>query len=79
LEIIASTTKISKASMILIQGYGVLPWLRDIVNNLDIYETEIDTIITIIKNLLNSLNSLTEDTTHYKFFLFGILSLLKMS
>ncbi|EZA54632.1 Nucleolar pre-ribosomal-associated protein [Ooceraea biroi] len=79
LEVIASTTKISKASVLLIRGYGVLPWLHKVVNQLDTCETEIDTVITIIENLLNNLSALTEDTTRYKFLLFSILSQLKES
>jgi len=78
LEIIASTTKISKASLLLIRGYGILPWLHEIVNHLDIYEAEIKTIITIIENLLNTLDSLTQDISHYKSLLFNILLSLEM-
>lgn len=77
LEIIASTTKISKASVLLIRGYGMLAWLREVVNHQDTREAEVDTIMIITENLLNNLSSLNEDTTHYKFLLFSILSQLK--
>ncbi|XP_012219592.2 nucleolar pre-ribosomal-associated protein 1 [Linepithema humile] len=77
LEVIASITKISKASLLLIRGYGVLLWLHQVVKNLDTCEAEIGTIITIIENLLNSLQSLTEDTTCYKRLLFSILFQLR--
>lgn len=56
----------------------MLPWLYGIINNSDVCETESNTIITIIENLLNNLNSLTQDTTHYKYLLFSILSKLKV-
>ncbi|KYQ54426.1 Nucleolar pre-ribosomal-associated protein 1 [Trachymyrmex zeteki] len=76
LEVIASTTKIPKASLLLTRGYGVLPWLHEIVNHLDICEAEI--IITIIENLLNTLDSSVQDVSHYKSLLFNILLLLQM-
>ncbi|XP_014481768.1 PREDICTED: uncharacterized protein LOC106748083 [Dinoponera quadriceps] len=73
LEVIVSTTKIPKSSLLLTRGYGVLPWLYGIINHSDVCEAESDAIITIIGNLLNSLDSLTEDTTHYKYLLLSIL------
>lgn len=78
MEVIASTTKISKASLLLTRGYGILPWLHEIIHRHgDVCETEIGTIISIIENLLNSLDNSTEDVVHYKFLLFNILLRLK--
>ncbi|KYN02538.1 PREDICTED: nucleolar pre-ribosomal-associated protein 1 [Cyphomyrmex costatus] len=78
LEVVASTTKIPKASLLLIRGYGILPWLYEIVNHLNIYGAEIKIIITIIENLLNTLDSTAQDINHYKSLLFNILLLLQM-
>lgn len=55
----------------------MLAWLREVVNHQDTREAEVDTIMIITENLLNNLSSLNEDTTHYKFLLFSILSQLK--
>ncbi|XP_011866793.1 PREDICTED: nucleolar pre-ribosomal-associated protein 1 [Vollenhovia emeryi] len=76
LEVIACTTKIPKASLFLTRGYGMVPWLHEIVNHLDNYETEIGTIITIIENLLNTLDSTAQDINHYKTLLSSLLLLL---
>jgi len=78
LEIIASTTKIPKASLFLARGYGILPWLHEIVNHSDICEAEIKVIITIIENLLNTLDNSVQNISHYKSLLFNILLLLQM-
>ncbi|EFN70096.1 Nucleolar pre-ribosomal-associated protein 1 [Camponotus floridanus] len=78
LEVIASTTKIPKASLLLVRGYGILPWLHEITyRNEDVCERKIGIIINIIENLLNSLDNSTEDVIHYKFLLFRILLRLK--
>ncbi|KAG5326616.1 NPA1P protein, partial [Pseudoatta argentina] len=77
-EVIASTTKIPKASLLLVRGYGILSWLHEIVNHSDICEAEIKIVITIIENLLNTLNNSVRDINHYKFLLFNILLLLQM-
>ncbi|XP_029673694.1 nucleolar pre-ribosomal-associated protein 1 [Formica exsecta] len=78
LEVIASTTKIPKAALLLARGYGILPWLHEIIHrDEDVCETEIGTIISIIENLLNSFDNSTENVTHYKFLLFRILLRLK--
>ncbi|XP_011634485.1 nucleolar pre-ribosomal-associated protein 1 [Pogonomyrmex barbatus] len=78
LEVFASTTRISKASLLLIRGYGILPWLHEVINHLEICEVEIKTIIIIIENMLNSLDSLTQDVTNYKSLLCSILLLLQV-
>lgn len=78
LEVIASATKIPKASLLLVRGYGILPWLHEITHrNEDVCERKIGIIINIIENLLNSLDNSTEDVNHYKFLLFRILLRLK--
>lgn len=75
---IASTTKIPKASLLLARGYGILPWLHEIIHRGgDVCEREIGIIIDITENLLNSLDNSTEDGIHYKFLLFRILLRLK--
>ncbi|XP_077279429.1 nucleolar pre-ribosomal-associated protein 1 isoform X2 [Temnothorax americanus] len=78
LEVVASTTRIPKASLLLTRGYGMLPWLHEIVNHLDICEAEIRIIITIIENLLNTLDNSAQDISHYKTLLFSILLLLRV-
>ncbi|XP_011143515.1 uncharacterized protein LOC105185594 isoform X1 [Harpegnathos saltator] len=78
LEVLAYATRIPKSSLLLIRGYGILPWLYGIINRFDACEVESDTIITIIENLLNSLDSLTENTIHYEHLLFSILLKLRM-
>lgn len=79
LEVIASTTKIPKAALLLARGYGIIPWLHEIIyRDEDVCETELGIIIiSIIENLLNSFNNSTEDVSHYKFLLFRILLRLK--
>ncbi|KAL0119887.1 hypothetical protein PUN28_007960 [Cardiocondyla obscurior] len=77
LEVIASATRIPKASLLLVRGYGMLPWLYEIVNHLDIFETEIRIIITIIENLQNTLDTSTKDISHYKTLLGSIVFLLQ--
>ncbi|XP_029174651.1 nucleolar pre-ribosomal-associated protein 1 [Nylanderia fulva] len=78
LEVIVSTTKIPKASLLLIRGYGILPWLYEIIHrDGEVYETKSGAINSIIENLLNSLDNSTEDVIHYKFLLFSILLRLK--
>ncbi|XP_072763089.1 nucleolar pre-ribosomal-associated protein 1 [Anoplolepis gracilipes] len=78
LEVIASTTKIPRASLLLARGYGLLPWLHEIIHrDEEVCKREIGTIFSIIKNLLNSLDASTEDVIHYKFLLFRILLRLK--
>ncbi|XP_011695235.1 PREDICTED: nucleolar pre-ribosomal-associated protein 1 isoform X1 [Wasmannia auropunctata] len=78
LEVIVSTTRIPKASLLLTRGYGMLPWLHEILNHMDICEGEIKTIIIIIENLLNTLDNSTQDINHYKFLLLSFLFLLQM-
>lgn len=78
LEVIASTTKIPKASLLLIRGYGILPWLNEVIHrDREVYETKSKIINSIIENLLNSLDNSKEDVIHYKFLLFNILLRLK--
>ncbi|KAL6424428.1 hypothetical protein ACFW04_009892 [Cataglyphis niger] len=79
LEVIASTTKIPKAALLLARGYGIIPWLHEIIyRDKDVCETELGIIIiSIIENLLNNFNNSTEDVSHYKFLLFRILLRLK--
>ncbi|XP_076278899.1 nucleolar pre-ribosomal-associated protein 1 isoform X2 [Lasioglossum baleicum] len=78
LEIICVVLKMTKASILLIKGHGLLPWLLDIAMNLRNHEVQfLELIIKIIDALLNTILKMEEDTTHYKTMLLNISMSLK--
>ncbi|XP_053970281.1 nucleolar pre-ribosomal-associated protein 1 [Hylaeus volcanicus] len=78
LEVIDSTLKINSASILLIEGYGLLPWLLEITNNLHSHEIEyIEFIVKIMDTLLNTILRIEGDTVHYKLMLLNVALSLK--
>ncbi|XP_076163667.1 nucleolar pre-ribosomal-associated protein 1 isoform X2 [Ptiloglossa arizonensis] len=79
LEIINVTLKITKASVLLIEGHGLFPWLLEVTNNLRSYETQyIEFIVKIMDKLLSTVLKIKGDTDHYKLMLLNIALSLKL-
>ncbi|XP_076378630.1 nucleolar pre-ribosomal-associated protein 1 [Megalopta genalis] len=78
LEIICVTLKMTKACILLMKGYGLLPWLLIIAMNLrnnDVQSVEL--VIKIIDALLNTILKMKENTIHYRSMLLSISLNLK--
>lgn len=78
MEIINVTLKITKASILFIECYGLLPWLLEVVKNLNKYEVQhIELIVKIMNKLLNTILNIKGDVIHYKLMLLNIALCLK--
>nr|XP_031843473.1 nucleolar pre-ribosomal-associated protein 1 [Nomia melanderi] len=78
LEIVCATLRITKGSILLIKGHGLLPWLFNITMGLHDHEVQyVDLIIKIVDTLLNIILKMKEDTVHYKLMLLNIVLNLK--
>ncbi|XP_043249486.1 nucleolar pre-ribosomal-associated protein 1 [Colletes gigas] len=78
LEVIDVALKTTKASVYLIEGYGLLPWLLEVAYNLRTHEIRLtELVVKIIDKILNTILKMGGDTVHYKLMLLKIaLSLM---
>lgn len=78
LEVIDVTLKITKASVLLIEGHGLLPWLFEVTKNSYTREAPyIELIVKIMDKVLNTVLNIKGDTFHYKLMLLNIALNLK--
>ncbi|XP_076235375.1 nucleolar pre-ribosomal-associated protein 1 [Calliopsis andreniformis] len=78
LEVIDATLKIPKAAILLIEGYGLLPWLFEVTRNLSSHETQhIELTVNINDKVLNTLLNIKGDTENYKLILLNSILSLK--
>lgn len=74
LEIINLTLKITKASVLLIEGHGLLPWLLGITMNLCKQEARhIELVMEIINKLLSTILSIKGSNNQFKMMLLNIV------
>nr|XP_012144425.1 PREDICTED: nucleolar pre-ribosomal-associated protein 1 [Megachile rotundata] len=79
LEVINVTLKIAKASTLLIEGHGLLPWLLGITTDLYKQETRhIELIVEITNKLLNTILSTKGNTNHFKIMLLNVILNLQL-
>nr|XP_034186486.1 nucleolar pre-ribosomal-associated protein 1 [Osmia lignaria] len=78
LEIINVTLKITKASILLIEGHGLLPWLLGITTNLCKQEARhFELIMEIINKLLSTILNIKANSNQFKMMLLNIVLNLK--
>ncbi|KAK2577471.1 hypothetical protein KPH14_003572 [Odynerus spinipes] len=78
LEVIESSTKIPKSCLLLVRGYGLIPWLTETVVRLEMCETECATLlIDIVCNISDALSCAKQEYDCYKIMLLRILLSLK--
>ena len=78
LEIINVTLKITKASILLIEGHGLLPWLLGITTNLCKQEARhFELIMEIINKLLSTILNIKANSNQFKMMLLNIVLSLK--
>ncbi|XP_076686746.1 nucleolar pre-ribosomal-associated protein 1 isoform X3 [Andrena cerasifolii] len=78
LEVIDVTLKITKASVLLIEGHGLLPWLFEVTKNSYTREAPyMELIVKIMDKVLNTVLNIKGDTFHYKLMLLNIALNLK--
>ncbi|KOC67633.1 Nucleolar pre-ribosomal-associated protein 1 [Habropoda laboriosa] len=78
LEVIDVTLKITKGSVFLIEGHGLLPWLFEVARNSYKYGVQyIELIVKIMDKILNIILNIKGDTVHYKLMLLNVALCLK--
>ncbi|XP_068980001.1 nucleolar pre-ribosomal-associated protein 1 [Bombus flavifrons] len=78
LEIIDATLKITKASILFIECYGILPWLLEVARSLPKRETQhFELVVKMMDKLLNTVLNMKGDIVHYKLVVLSIALSLK--
>ncbi|KZC10332.1 Nucleolar pre-ribosomal-associated protein 1, partial [Dufourea novaeangliae] len=78
LEVVDATLKITKGSVLLIEGHGLFPWLLHVTTNLHSNEVQyIELLVKILDTLLNTILKMNGDTVHYKLMLLNVALSLK--
>ncbi|KAG7208509.1 hypothetical protein KM043_014732 [Ampulex compressa] len=74
LEVIEATSRISKASVLLVSEYSLLPWLSEVVGHSVCEQIHfVELLVNIVNNLYNALTQRKADMLHYNALLLRIV------